>query len=364
MLDIMPNSRFTDIDAAYDEWENSRRNGESPARTKREPLPERISIADLIASNPHQSLPLIDGLLRLGETANIIAPAKVGKSWLSYSLALSIATGTDWLKCFSCRRGRVLIIDNELHPATLAHRIPAVADALGHRLDDYRNQLDVIPLRGRLMTLSTIGATIVDGIAHGEYAAVIIDAWYRVLPGGSGGENDNAAVAQAYNFVDLFAKQTGAAWLLVHHSTKGSQAEKRVTDVGAGAGAQSRAADTHLILREHEEDGCVTMDAAVRSFPPVAAVPLRWTFPVWSVDTSLDPKALKRPTSRADAQQNTRDQQGRDAILRALKAGPVTKRKLREKTGFGSDRLTRLLSQLRDDISEKVIDGQSHIIAN
>ena len=66
-----------------------------------------------------------------------------------------------------------------------------------------------------------------------------------------------------------------------------------VTDVGAGAGAQSRATDTHLVLRPHEEEGCVVLDAAVRSWPPVEPRCLRWTFPVWNPDDSLDPEALK-----------------------------------------------------------------------
>ncbi len=44
-----------------------------------------------------------------------------------------------------------------------------------------------------------------------------------------------------------------------------SQAGKAITDVGAGAGSQSRATDTHLILRPHEEKNCAVLDAAVRS---------------------------------------------------------------------------------------------------
>ena len=48
-----------------------------------------------------------------------------------------------------------------------------------------------------------------------------------------------------------------------------------------------------LVLRPHEEEGCVVLDAAVRSWPPVEPRCLRWTFPVWNPDDSLDPEALK-----------------------------------------------------------------------
>src|SRR5581483_8746120 len=74
---------------------------------------------------------------------------------------------------------------------------------------------------------------------------------------------------------------------------KGNQSAKAITDVGSGAGAQSRATDTHLILRPYEEQNAVVLEAAVRSFPPVSPVCLRWSFPVWTADTTLDPAALR-----------------------------------------------------------------------
>ena len=95
--------------------------------------------------------------------------------------------------------------------------------------------------------------------------------------------------------------------MLVHHSTKGNQSGKAVTDVGAGAGSQSRATDTHLVLRPHEQDGVVVLDAAVRSWPPVMPRCLRWTFPVWTPDDALDPAALRseRPRRRPKAEAKT-----------------------------------------------------------
>ena len=37
----------------------------------------------------------------------------------------------------------------------------------------------------------------------------------------------------------------------------------------------------------------IVVDAAVRSWPPVEPRCLRWTFPVWNPDDSLDPEALR-----------------------------------------------------------------------
>ncbi|MGI6417616.1 MAG: hypothetical protein ACOX1P_18335 [Thermoguttaceae bacterium] len=59
-------------------------------------------------------------------------------------------------------------------------------------------------------------------------------------------ENDNAAIMSLYNVIDGYAARLNTAWVNVHHASKGDQSGKGTTDVGSGAGAQSRAADTHL----------------------------------------------------------------------------------------------------------------------
>ena len=57
------------------------------------------------------------------------------------------------------------------------------------------------------------------------------------------------------------------------------------------------------MLRPHEEEGVVVLDAAVRSWPPIEPTCLRWSFPVWNADRSLDPADLKndRPSKRKNA---------------------------------------------------------------
>ena len=90
-----------------------------------------VCLAKLIVDHPRMRPPVIDGILREGETMNLIASPKTGKSWLSAGLAIDVATGGNWLSTFPCTPGRVLVIDAELHPETIAHRYPLVADAMG-----------------------------------------------------------------------------------------------------------------------------------------------------------------------------------------------------------------------------------------
>jgi len=238
---------------------------------------------------------IIEGTLRETETCNIIASSKVGKTYLALDLALSVATGRRWLGK-QVKQGAVLYIDCELHPDTLAKRIHAVALARGIYGGEFSATLDVLSLRGRLKDLFELRSFFA-GITKGKYAVIILDALYRLTPAGID-ENSNADMTRVYNAIDNYGEKTGAAFVVIHHASKGNQSGKSITDTGAGAGAISRAADSHLILRPHDEDDAVVLESVARSFPPSPATCLRWTYPTWSVDDSLDPEQLKTESRR------------------------------------------------------------------
>jgi len=157
---------------------------------------------------------------------------------------------------------------------------------MGIDLSQYSDRIDVWSLRGNLRNIFELASEF-DGIERGAYKVILLDAKYRMI-GDTVSENDNAAETRFYNAVDQIAERTGAAVGMIHHSSKGSQSDRRVTDVGAGAGAQSRAADCHLVLREHEQDDAVVLAAAVRSFPPIEPLCLRFAFPLWVPDETLE----------------------------------------------------------------------------
>jgi hypothetical protein len=270
-------------------------------------------------------------LLRRGEVGNVIAHPKAGKSWLVDGLALSVIAGTDWLGTFPCEQGRVLIIDAELHPENIAHRLPMVAEAMGIGPAAYFDAIDVWPLRGQSADLFRLADQLGE-IKPNHYGLIILDAWYRFLPAGLS-ENDNAGIMSLYNRIDSYTSRLNAAWINVHHASKGDQAAKIVSDIGAGAGSQSRAADAHLIIRPHELDGVGVLEAVVRSFPPVEPLAIRWDFPVWHLDTEADPRNLRRPRERKIRDDKDRHLDGdRQAIVQAMHdAGePQTKTFIRD----------------------------------
>ncbi|AQT67927.1 hypothetical protein STSP2_01079 [Anaerohalosphaera lusitana] len=273
------------------------------------PLPYGIevhSLAQLRKTFSGLNKPVVHGLLREGETMNVIAAPKMGKSWLTMRLAVSIASGIDWMG-FEVEQGKILHIDNELHRNLIIDRYEKVCKAMNLPARLLDGNVDVISLRGELKDIVSIG-DICQSLQSNCYKLVIIDAFYRTLPVGTD-ENDNGAIAGIYNMIDRYAALMKCGFVLIHHSSKGNQSGKSVTDVGAGAGSQSRAADTHLVIRPHEEQDIFVMEAGIRSWAPIDPIALHWQWPLFSrtdeVDTSqllgmAKPKAKDKPPSLED----------------------------------------------------------------
>jgi len=229
---------------------------------------------------------------------------KTGKTWFVLALAIHVATGRDWLG-HTCNAGRVLIIDNELHRETSSQRLRIVLNALGIPPSEIRGRITFWHLRGKWKSVHEIGARAEKFRAEG-YKLIVTDAFYRALPTGTD-ENDNGAIAGIYNAMDVYAQKIGCAFIFIHHTSKGNQSQKSVTDVGAGAGAQSRAADTHMTLREHKEPGYLVLESAVRSFPKQEPIVLKMDFPLMTPVYDKDPtelagKAEAKPKRRTAAE--------------------------------------------------------------
>lgn len=234
--------------------------------------PNPISGIDLLTHNPRLREPLIHGLLRRGEYGNVIASPKIGKSWLVLDMGLAVATGRPWLG-HQVEQGAVLHIDNELHQETLSFRLGKVAMARGVDLTGLGTTYALEPIRGRGVTLLDLPGYFED-VPAGKYRLVILDAFYRLMPRGFD-ENSNADMTSCYNVIEKLCMKLDCAFAIVHHASKGLQSSKAVTDVGAGAGAQSRCPDNHIVIRKHAEQGIFVLAAAPRSFPPVDPVCVR-----------------------------------------------------------------------------------------
>ncbi|TWT73305.1 AAA family ATPase [Allorhodopirellula solitaria] len=304
-----------------------------------------VSAADLIAEYPALREPIIQGVCRRGETVNIIGAPKLGKSWFIHSLLLSVASGRPWLGRFETKQGPVLLIDNELHRETLSERLLMVATTMGVPDSVVRDNVDVLSLRGKLTDVNGLRDLLSKRKERGYHIAAL-DAFYRALPSDVN-ENDNAQMAGVYNAIDAIADSLGCGFVLNHHSSKGDQSSKSVTDVGSGAGSISRAADTHIILRPHREDGHAVMDGVCRSFRPFDPMSLHFDFPMFRA-SDLEPE-VRLPEPKQASHQRSRDRETDSQVLEMLRGcdGAFPK-SIRADLGFGTERIERALKRLYD----------------
>ena len=308
-----------------------------------------IPFGDFVRDFPAMRPEVIEGILRQGETMNIISSAKVGKSFLAGGMAWSVATGRDWLS-HAVTQSKVLIIDNELHSETLANRLDRIADAMMIDYAERAGAIDVIPLRGLGLDVDSVGSGLI--IPEGVYGLVIVDALYRWLPENCS-ENDNAKMMRVYNRIDELAGSWGAAVAIVHHSSKGDQGDKAQTDVGSGAGSIARAADVHLTIRPHQQAGLQVLEGSCRSFAKPDPVSIRYQYPLWEAIGCPAELKTRRPLGEASQEKN--DAEGKQAILDAIpEGGHVRKRRLRDSVGMGDGRLSRLLGLLVKDGKVKI----------
>jgi len=291
-------------------------HGDEPKVTE----PWRLKSAWAAVANPAKMREIIiDGYVRRGEVLNIIASTKIGKSWLALYLLFCVATGRDWLGR-QTKKGRVLLLDNELHDETIQNRMRSVADAMGIHENEDREPFEYVDLRGVAVGIWEIEQQL-SRFEPGDLTLVVLDAKYRYFCNGMQ-ENSNDDQTTFHNQIDQLAKRLDCVIALIHHASKGDQGGKAVTDVGSGGGSQSRATDCHMIIRPHNEaPELAVLDAALRSFPKVEPISIRWNFPLWSVDNDIE-AIVKQAPSRNDARMSTATKDKAIAILEILKREP------------------------------------------
>ncbi len=292
---------------------------------------------------------LIDGLLRRGEIMNIIAAPKQGKSWLLYNLLMAGAVGGEWFG-YNVPEMPILLIDNELHPEELSFRLSEVAKVMGVDFHKVKRNLVIEPLRGHRCDINEIERILSTEYKPSEFSLIAIDAFYRILPDKMS-ENDNGAMTQMYNQLDSIASHHDASIIQIHHASKGDQSQKAVTDVGAGAGAMTRATDTHITIRPHQINDCVVVDAVTRSSQQPESRTAQFAWPLWTVLEGVEP-ALKTPVSGADRKQESKDAAGINDIGRMFASSGnewMTRAQIRTRVGMGPDRTNRLVFKMLED---------------
>jgi hypothetical protein len=216
--------------------------------------------------------------------------SKTFKTWTLVDLAVSVASGTEWLGKFPTKRGRVLYLNLELQAAFFVGRLRTICDERQIILE--KGWLTVWPLRGKAADLSKLRPQLLQGIDQNEHVLIIIDPIYKLL--GLRDENKAGDIASLLNEIEALAVETGAAIAFGAHYSKGNQSQKESIDRIGGSGVFARDPDSILNFTRHKEDDCFSVEATLRNHPPIKPFVVRWEFPLMCVDSTLNPAQLKQ----------------------------------------------------------------------
>ena len=98
---------------------------------------------------------------------------------------------------------------------------------------------------------------------------------------------------------EQLAERTGAAVLFGAHFSKGNQAAKESIDRISGSGVWARDPDTIITFTELATEDCYAVEMTLRNHKPVKKFAMRWEYPLFIPDITLDPAQLKQQSKGA-----------------------------------------------------------------
>ncbi len=237
---------------------------------------------------------LIAGIVDQGSKLAIGGGSKAHKSWIFSDLALSIATGKDWLGFKTCAEPqRVLYLNFEIPQYHFQRRLEAIAKSKGIAVPD---ELGVWNLRGCGVAVEEMKYTLEQAAKDFRAAMFITDPLYKLL--GDTDENSASDMAKLFNKLEAVAVGANATAAYAGHFSKGNQAMKQAIDRISGSGVHGRDPDAIINFTPHKEPDAYTVDVILRYNPPVEAFCVRWKFPCMELAPDLDPKTLRASGSR------------------------------------------------------------------
>ena len=205
-----------------------------------------ISAKTLMTLDLPEQEPIASGILNPEAILVIGGLVKSRKTWLAIQLALSLASGTDFLNHGITGKYKVLYIGGEGSDRTIRKRLLLAAANFPGLEDDDLDYLGIISSLGRVKLDTTAGEAWLQRVSEG-YDVIIVDPYYRFLSVGSENVHEDQRVIQ-----DVFdrLKSTGKAIVIAHHLRKS-------TGIDAGAGELRGAgmdafADSIMILSKRK----------------------------------------------------------------------------------------------------------------
>jgi len=222
--------------------------------------PFRLLSIEELEAIPDPSF-LIEGMLPVGALAAIYGPAKLGKTFVVFDMALSIASGRPFFGR-QVRKGTVVYVIGEgrsgmgqrwrawkaAHGVSFGvrlHVLPRAVQLLDQRhMSEFQKELDLLET---------------------PPALIVFDTLARCFVGGE--ENSASDMGMAVNALDALKERTGATVTVVHHTNRAGEEER-------GSGSLRGAVDTMMSLKE-ENDSLTLSCVAQKDAAPFAPITMR-----------------------------------------------------------------------------------------
>ena len=237
---------------------------------------------------------VVEGVLHQQCKMILSGTSKSNKTWCLLNLAVSVASGTEWLGR-RCTKMPVLYLNFELHDWAIAQRLASIC-AARPECQGIGDTLHLWNLRGHNADIALLRPKLEEVLDRYQFGLIILDPIYKVL--GDRDENANGEIAGLMNELEAFGRRTGAAIVFAHHFAKGDSTAKSAIDRMSGAGVWARDADSLVVMTQHEEDNCFTVTMSVRNLPRVEDFVVAWDYPVMRIAKDLNPEALRRPRGK------------------------------------------------------------------
>ena len=196
-------------------------------------MPEltRLDVLNCLRTDPPPLDMVIPGMVA-GTVGLLVGMGSAGKSMLAIQIGISVACGRDVFGIFGSdpAAGRVVYLSAEDQAPILHHRLYGMRDFIPTDvLERLGTNFDVVPVYGQGISIGPQLNAGPDGTQNptswGAVATfcegarlVLCDTLIRFAGGQP--ENDTTAMAAMMNHVEITTRQTGAAFLLVHHVGK------------------------------------------------------------------------------------------------------------------------------------------------
>jgi hypothetical protein len=222
------------------------------------PVLQPLTISELLESTPNLEW-LVDQLISEFSVSILVSDSGVGKTFLSWDLAISLALGGPWLGIYNMKQGRVLIIDEENPQNVVNERWSKLLRGRNIKSEDLESNVKMLSLKGINLSHANYIQAFDQLLDSYKPNLVIIDTLVRVH---SGNENDAADMAKFFKPFKEWTTKYSCSFLFSHHKGKQGNFFGGSSNRFRGSTEIQAFCDTHLDLKKIDDAGRIRVTQA------------------------------------------------------------------------------------------------------